>query len=68
MLRRGIGLSRCALSANTINFRVINRQYWQQVKDKDGQMYYVHTDTFEKTTEKPFEYVPFEAMESKLVR
>ena len=46
---------------------VIPTRYWQEVK-KGEQVYYVDTDTFEKTTEKPEEYVPHEAMESRLVR
>ena len=46
---------------------VIPTRFWQQVK-KGDQVYYVDTDTFEKTTEQPHEYVPAEAMESRMIR
>lgn len=68
MLRNTTRLFRGAFNAPyRYNNRSHVRSYWQQVI-KGDKVYYVDTDTFEKTTEKPEEYVPHEAMESRLVR
>uniref|UniRef100_A0A7S4MRM5 Uncharacterized protein n=1 Tax=Vannella robusta TaxID=1487602 RepID=A0A7S4MRM5_9EUKA len=64
--RRSSQLWFCRAFVRKIEGRIPTR-YWQQVKNGD-HVYYVDTDTYKKTTEQPEEFVPFEAMESRLVR
>lgn len=65
-VRRVFTCLRASSMMRPVQTRIPTR-YWQEVK-KGDEIYYVDTDTFEKTTEKPNEYVPHDAMESRLVR
>ena len=58
-----------SIVSNTSSIIITKRNYWQEYKDeKTGDLFYVNSDTYERTTEKPLEYIPHTSLESPGIR